>query len=169
MDPTALAFALIAALGGAALTTVAASIGAIWQSKREHKKWLRERRFDAHKEFVPAMRSLDLYSATIAAVKRDLDTLNDGTPAVPDANYTARVDRLQTRLDAAVADEKPFTARALDSMAAVTILGPPSVTNNVEPYFAAIRVQDNHAVPAAEDNLLTAMRMVVRVTRWSRG
>lgn len=106
-DPTALAFALIAALGGAALATVAASIGAIWQSKREHKKWLRERRFDAYKdkELVPAMRSLDLYFAAIAAVKRDLDILNEARPAVPDASYTAHVDRLQTRLDAAMADE----------------------------------------------------------------
>ncbi|HWU28859.1 MAG TPA: hypothetical protein VN041_07175 [Microbacterium sp.] len=169
MDPTALAFALIAALGGAALTAVAASIGAIWQSKREHKKWLRERRFDAYKEFVPAMRGLDLHFAAITSVKHDLDALNDARPAVPDASYTGRVDRLRLRLDAATTDEKPFTARALDSMAAVTILGPTSVTNHVESYFVAIRVQDNDAITAAEDKLLAAMRKAVRVTRWSRG
>lgn len=54
-------------------------------------------------------------------------------------------------------------------MAVVTILGPPSVTDNVERYFVAIRVQDNEAVTAAEDTLLTAMRKAVRVTRRSRG
>jgi len=115
------------------------------------------------------MRSLDLYFATIAGVKDDLGALSAAKPATPDPRYTGRLDRLQQRLDTAMEDEKPFTARALDAMAAVTILGPPPVTDHVEAYFVAIRAQDNNAISVAEDGLLTAMRRAVKVTRSSRG
>lgn len=49
-------------------------------------------------------------------------------------------------------------------MAAVTLLGLPSVSQHVDRYLEGFKIQDDAATNAAEDKLLKAMR-----ERWSRG
>ena len=43
---------ILSALGGAGLAGLAALLGAWLQARREHRKWVRQERFDAYSEFL---------------------------------------------------------------------------------------------------------------------
>ncbi len=74
---------LIGAFGASLLTVVGGLIGAWIQSVREHRKWLRERRFEAYRDFIINMSQLsDLLSTKITkenakAIKARLDVWSD--------------------------------------------------------------------------------------------
>jgi hypothetical protein len=74
---------LVGAFGAALLTVVGGLIGAWIQSIREHRKWLRERRFEAYRDFMINMSQLShILSAKIDAsravnVRAGLDAWSD--------------------------------------------------------------------------------------------
>lgn len=59
IDPTLLA--LLSIFGGAALTVIAGFVGAAIQSRNEHAKWLRERRFEAFQHILSTLKKMRAY------------------------------------------------------------------------------------------------------------
>lgn len=56
IDPFVLALA--SGFGGVLVSVAAGLIGAFTQSRREHKKWLKERRYEAYLTFITGMDAL---------------------------------------------------------------------------------------------------------------
>lgn len=53
LDPTVVV--LLSIFGGALLTAVAGALGAFYQNRREHARWLRERRYEAYVQVLTLM------------------------------------------------------------------------------------------------------------------
>lgn len=74
---------LVGAFGAALLTVIGGLIGAWIQSIRDHRKWLRERRFEAYRDFMINMSQLSslvrtkINLANAGSVKSRLDVLTD--------------------------------------------------------------------------------------------
>lgn len=104
-------FALLIGAFGAALLTVSGGLIGVWvQSIREHRKWLRERRFEAYLEFMTDM-------AQISNVLR----------AEPTA---ANAEKLKAKLE----DWSDAMDRSMDS---VSILGPKKVNAAGQDWMSA--------------------------------
>lgn len=68
VDPTVLAL-----ISGASTAAVIGLLGAWIQSRREHSKWLRERRFEAYRDFMvdmDAFRRLRSQPATVVTIRK---------------------------------------------------------------------------------------------------
>lgn len=91
---------LIGAFGAALLTVIGGLIGAWIQAVREHRKWLRERRFEAYLDFMNGMSEL----SEIADIEPNLEN----------------AERIKTMAEA-------LTRRLLSSGDAVSMLGPRAV------------------------------------------
>lgn len=74
---------LVGAFGAALLTVIGGLIGAWIQSVRDHRKWLRERRFEAYRDFMINMSQLSnlvrtkINIANAESVKSTLHALSD--------------------------------------------------------------------------------------------
>ena len=144
IDPTLLA--LLSIFGGAMLTALAGVWGAWRQSRREHTRWVRERRYDAYTEFVQIVRSLLAERASATELRKtstDLDKERARITAEPVAGLSAaELDDRKARLDNVAEREKfvmenilsttenlkKLNARSAERVAAFYLLGPRRVT-----------------------------------------
>jgi hypothetical protein len=101
---------LIGAFGAASLTVIGGLIGAWIQSIGEHRKWLRERRFEAYRDFIINMSQLSAF----------LDT------EITKAN----VETMKAKLDV-------WSDESTRSIEAVSMLGPRSVNAAGQDWFGA--------------------------------
>lgn len=96
IDPTALA--LLGIFGGAALTAIAGWIGAGIQARREHTKWLRERRYETYIEFLRAVRAFQQVQNDSKNIVSPVDRAN--------AKNLPSTEHLLTLLNAALQGEQ---------------------------------------------------------------
>lgn len=71
---------LLVALGGAAVAALAGLFGAWIQSRREHAKWVRERRYDAFTRFFGYIERLDTWAGVNADRPKELRSENPVDP-----------------------------------------------------------------------------------------
>jgi len=143
IDPTVLA--LLSIFGGALLTAAAGAWGAWRQSKREHTRWARERRYEAYLEYIKALRTFHLISADVMKLNTQIDALTadaDGIKArmgeLPDGSDSSdlmaeakdlqeRTQRVAKRQADTIATLKDQHQKIVDSVAAFKLLGPSDV------------------------------------------
>lgn len=135
LDPTALA--ILSIFGGAALTVIAGFIGAWIQSRREHVRWVRERRFDAYT-------AADAVLTRMEGIERRIAMATD--PIEREA--------LARRLDDISRDDMP------DPISRLNLLGPAAVVAAKEAYQAA---KDDDARATAAKGFVRAMRAALDV------
>ncbi|WP_206446541.1 hypothetical protein [Agrococcus sp. KRD186] len=98
IDPTLLA--LLSIFGGAALTGLAGWIGATIQQRREHARWVRERRFEAFRKW------LNLTKATVMLESEQMRSVAGAQPVGRGAadRMSAQVESVRTALPEAMSD-----------------------------------------------------------------
>ncbi|KHK98549.1 hypothetical protein LK09_06125 [Microbacterium mangrovi] len=150
MSPT-----LTAALLGAAAAGLFALFGAWVQGRREHVKWLREKRYDAYTKAEALFINISMQLV-------HLDELKKRVSAVTETNDPAEIAEETDRGKAKVRS-------MMDSMAtdltAITILGPEPVTLAAKSLAQASAFGDQAAIQEADRALLTAMRVALGSAR----
>lgn len=97
IDPTFLA--ILGIFGGAALAAIAGLIGAAIQGRREHSKWVRERRFDAYSRFYKLVRRYSVASSVDGIQLRDFLDVGE----IPDAHADLKMIGPEHVVDAGLA------------------------------------------------------------------
>lgn len=133
MDPTALA--LLSIFGGAALTAIAGLIGAVVQARREHNRWVRERRYEAFVKVQTLMEELE-------AIKWSL------------------IARTSPDLERAEAAMEQLMLKFAEYNAPIVVLGPGYVVSAIKAVNAASD-EDEHDV--AQWRLQRAMRRALKI------
>ena len=144
IDPTLLA--ILSIFGGAALTAAAGFWGAWRGAKREHERWVRERRYEAYLDFNRTARTisrqvtvLDRSQAELnrceAEVARLLSELSPASDDATVARVTAQTEALKRRtrgnakrIDAAADVLSELRARQVDRLESIHLLGPAEVS-----------------------------------------
>lgn len=140
--------ALAAGLVGVAVTVLAGFIGAGIQSRREHKKWVREKQYEATVSMYALIKAFQLNRA-----KMDKVAKGEGmTPESPEVvALVARDDALYDGVAQAVAP--------------LVILGPTPVGIAAAEMQVALEARDTSKVEAAQERLIVAARRSLKVRR----
>ncbi|WP_404472349.1 hypothetical protein [Microbacterium aerolatum] len=75
MDPTLLA--VLSIFGGAGLTTAAGFVGAGIQARREHSRWIRERRLDAYVRFLAVVQAFEAENIEATEIGEQIKALGE--------------------------------------------------------------------------------------------
>lgn len=160
LDPTLLA--LLSIFGGALLTAAAGFWGAWRQSKREHTRWVRERRYEAYLDFVAMSRTYvkhrginnELIKKT-SELEYRRSRLADREANTDDPEEKKALEAEGVKFDAEVAELSKVAGEAVETLAAAGklavertapfhLLGPEAVT------IAAASLGDAIAEPRAD-------------------
>nr|WP_315267309.1 hypothetical protein [Microbacterium lemovicicum] len=154
MDPTALA--ILSIFGGAALTAGAGAVGAALQSRREHARWKRERRYEAYVAMIRFMDDVRTYnesksldSVPVARLRAAMAKLARPKPDI--------IEHAQEAIEAAVT----ITNRQREVLAPILLLGPDSVVAAAKAVVNAM--DDSGALREAEIALRAEMRRVIAI------
>lgn len=169
IDPTILA--LLSIFGGALLTAVAGLVGALIQGRREHQRWVRERRYDAYLAYLKAE---DAYRL----LEREMETFQDATEEVgewlalatasPAADGEAppgleRVGRTHEERAAALKDLEARAHRAyvgtVEAASPFSLVGPRTVVEAAQALIHSKRERRSRAVDALEAEIRQALRI----------
>lgn len=120
---------LLAGVVGALLAAAIGLLGAWIQSRREHKRWLRERRYDAYRRFMVDMGTARSIVGTEPTVFNVID--------------------LRRRA-------RTYTSEALDAFEAVSLLGPRPVNRAGQAWADALAALAKHR---GEPSFLEAYRL----------
>lgn len=161
LDPTLLA--LLSIFGGAALTVIAGFIGAGIQSRTEHAKWARERRYEGYVRAVPLLRKIQIDSQDQKALGAKIDDLTKRRPPQPDKPWDLERQMASSELDALRERYVRHNAEVYDFLAPLIVLGPEPVRAAVEAVSAALNDDDTNAYDAAEERLTDAMTAALGV------
>lgn len=140
LDPTLLA--ILSIFGGAALTVIAGFIGAGIQARREHRAWLREKRYEAFVKIKVYMRDMVAFDADLKAARAIGDPIRED----------AVLDRGVEMWD-----------RLSEAMAPVVVLGPEAVNDAGGKLMSAIRDGNDDDVEAAQVVFVTEMQRALGI------
>ncbi len=136
-----LAIALLSIFGGAGLATLGGLIGAWIQGRREHARWVREKRYEAYIEWTTLMNYIE-------AAEIGLNSIRPETPK-------------EVR-ESVVQDQLALTKRFPSAVAPLNLLGPEAVSDAASEVMG-MTAQRQRVPRAAKDALLAAMRKAIRV------
>ncbi|MGM1030618.1 MAG: hypothetical protein ACQEWM_12240 [Actinomycetota bacterium] len=155
VDPVAVA--VVSGLGGVALTALVALLGAWLQSRREHKRWIRERRLDA---FIALMKNLhqlrDIASEAAeieaARARLQLGKPSGGATGATEAHehQVAAVEARSARLDERV---NAGVESLVDALTPLAVLGPRNVQDAAGDVAEALARRDQTAADKAQEKL----------------
>lgn len=152
MDP--LTLVLISSFGGAGITVVAGFIGASIQARREHQRWLREKRLEAFVRALVLVREVDQWKIATESLTTELATAiaEDRQPNIA----TDQLRALASKASAAI-------ERLQESYVPMRLLGPPNVNEAISAYLDANIYGDKTASQRAELDLVAAMQEAIGV------
>lgn len=140
--------ALAAGLVGVAVTVLAGFIGAGIQSRREHKKWVREKQYEATVSMYALIKAFQLNRAKMDRLAK----VEGMTPESPEvAALVARDDALYDGV--------------AEAMAPLAILGPTPVGIAAAEMQVALEARDTSKAEAAQERLIVAARRSLKVRR----
>lgn len=154
IDPTVLA---LLPISGVALTIIAGLVGAWIQSRREHKRWVREQRYEAYTRTIHVGSTVRAVATEIVAIVRDIQK-----GKIPESKRESTAARLKER----TAHLNALSDAVSERMAPLVILGPKTVS---DAYVALIEsmgppeAMDLDKVNRAESVLSEAMRKALGV------
>lgn len=148
MDPVA--STLLSVFGGVAFTALAGGIGALIQSRREHARWLRERRYDAVVAALVLLEERDTLEQELdglAARVHDINARDAAGIPVPNrellSNATEAVKRVERRFHATI-------ERMDGALVPVRLLGPAPVTEATDALLLLGRASDDARAEATQ-------------------
>lgn len=153
IDPTALA--LLSIFGGVAITVIGGFIGAWIQARREHRKWLRDQRYEAFVRLLVLMRSIRLTGKRLNSL---IEEINQGTARgeQPNASTVAELKELQKKSNE--------TFERLGEVAApMNLLGSSIVDSTLDAQVPLLNGDDETKSQEAEKAIVAAMRKAVGV------
>ena len=170
LDPTVLA--ILSIFGGAALTALAGLVGAGINARREHGRWVRERRLlayeSAHK-LVEDVRQWENDFRGVENFRRELDEKADKAGL----SKEARAELVATGLNARNSDRftpaasyawtREIVARKTDTLASITLLGTQEVVERFDAVFGPIGNNDPQAYQRARRDMEQAMRRALKI------
>lgn len=133
LDPTFQV--LLTIFGGALVAALAGFVGAGIQSRREHKRWQRERRYEAFVAAYALTKAFDLnWSKQLKIVEKDRPDLGVDDP----------------RLQALISEADALYGTVAERLAPLAILGPDIVAANYLDMHEAYETGDEEALGRAE-------------------
>jgi hypothetical protein len=141
IDPTLL---VLLPIIGVVATIFGGLIGAWIQGRREHKKWIREKRYDAFLKALKIIRNLQHDAEKLKLLRKA-----DEEPAA----LRARLHAARIESDAALGD----------LTGPLEILGPPPVNDALSAYIAVALADDEKARDAAHDAYVAATRRALSI------
>lgn len=154
LDPTLQA--LLAIFGGALLAALAGLAGAAVEGKREHKRWLRERRHEAFIRAYTLIKGFDLNTSKQNKVAARLLSANK-----IDESAAADLAKLQAEADA-------LFGTVAAELAPILVLGPASVAQQAIDMQLAYEADDKQAQQRAEASFILAAQQALAVPRHQR-
>lgn len=152
---------------GALISALIGAVTALWvphfESKREHQRWLREKRLDAYTRAFALTKGFDLNKGKTDKIVRRLiedGVRGEGGGAEADLLATVLTDPEFRELDA---EASRLHATAAAELAAVVLLGPDDVSEAVLAMQTAYEAGDEGAAGRAEVAFREAARRVLRV------
>lgn len=153
-DVGAVVLAVFSIIGGALLTAVAALIGAAIQNRREHAKWVREKRYDAFIQIRHQHARMRLLDETLQELEDEEE---------PPAGSLAAERRVQQTKDTR-ANLTKLREDLAEATAALSVLGPDAVATAANEAFEAEWIADERSDAAAAE-LISAMRKALGLPR----
>lgn len=154
IDPTALA--LLSIFGGVAITVIGGFIGAWIQGRREHRKWLRDQRYEAFVRLLVLMRGI---VSTGKSLNRLIEEVNEAAAKgeQPKASTVAALNGLQKKVD------ETFE-RFGEVAAPMRLLGSSNVDSTLDAHVPLLIDDDETKAQEAEKAIVAAMRKAVGIT-----
>lgn len=152
IDPTAQV--LLTIFGAALVTALAGFAGAWLQGRREHARWVRERRYEA---YVSAMQVAERWRHLRATGKEMLVTVHS-KEASPEERALAQA-RLGEHIEAAV----KLRSDVSDAAAPLELLGPSSVVEAYNAMTDTFGSDDEDAATATNAAFVVAMRKTLSI------
>lgn len=154
LDPT---LQILLTVFGAALVTALAGFAGAWlQGRREHARWVRERRYDA---YVGAMQIAERWRHLRAKGNK---IMTSGDLESPDS---AKRQRALADLEVNIKDADSLTADVIDASAPLELLGPPSIVDAFNALTDAYASDEEDASTLASEAFIAAMRKTLKIEK----
>ncbi|WP_136587386.1 hypothetical protein [Microbacterium hydrothermale] len=124
--------ALVPVMVGGLIAAVGGLLGAAIQARRDHAKWLREKRLEA---YVPLVAFLTEYEIILSSVADHQSRIDD---VIPHASKE-EVERLESALAPDAARGMEYRDRVPKELAAIAVLGPASLAEAARQWEEASR------------------------------
>lgn len=160
IDPTLLAFLTI--FGAAGVTTIAGAVLAIWQSRRDHDRWVRERRYDGFTRILAlAERSARIREEGIELMERaaEVRAAHEAGDREAGAEAGDLAEQMQRNLELV----RPIEAELMDVAAALEVLGPNHVIEALNALSDTYTKGDAQATEDAKDEFVLAVRKALKI------
>ena len=160
-DPTLLAILYI--FGAALLTAVAGFALAIWQSKRDHTHWVRERRYDS---FTRILALADRYSHHSAEGKALMARSQAYCEAAEGQDFSDSEERadLGEAINRNMEAVRSIFLELQDVGATLQILGPDRVLEALNRYTGMVEGEDAGATEEAKNAFVLAVRRTLKIS-----
>lgn len=160
IDPTLLAFLTI--FGAAGVTAIAGWALAIWQSRRDHRRWVREHRYAG---FTRILALADRY-ARHRAEGADMMARSEKLQAAVAAGDSSVAQELHDLADSMrhnVEQVRPIQEELGDVAATLEILGPNDVLEALNAFTDMFPGDDAEATDRAKDAFVIAVRRALAI------
>ncbi|MFJ4999110.1 hypothetical protein ACIP5T_13215 [Microbacterium sp. NPDC088619] len=160
IDPTLLAFLTI--FGAAGVTAVAGAGLAIWQSRRDHARWVRERRYEGLTRILALADHYARHRADGSEMMARSDELQvEHALGDPSAADSLRV--LGENMARNLEQVGPIHDEMTDVAATLEIIGPNDVLEALNAYTDTFPGDDPDATERAKDAFVIAARKALRI------
>lgn len=160
IDPTLLAFLTI--FGAAGVTAIAGALLAIWQSKRDHARWLREQRYEGFTRILAlAERSARIREQGMELMERS----KVARAAFEAGDMEAKVDAgdIAEQMEHNLELVHALEAELMDVAATLEILGPNHVIEALNALSDTHTKGDAQATEDAKDAFVVAVRKALHI------
>lgn len=156
-----------AAFGAAVLTVGAGFIGAWVEAKREHRRWLRERRYEAYTRVFALIQGFSLNAGKFEKIATRKVSIRSRTFLPRSNKRQVRQLRADPEIQALDAHADRLFNSVADVLAPVLLLGPERVTRHAVRMQTAYEGGDKEAQHEAERAFLVAAQKLLRIDRSS--
>jgi hypothetical protein len=164
LDPTVQV--LLSIFGGAVVAMFAGLIVGLGQGRRDHRRWVREHRFEAFTTTITLLRRVaalreEMVDLVARIVSADESVL--GADNQTNGNRNQDLLTMRTRLRDATARADALKADLLSASAPLVVLGPDSVDDALGEAAKAIGSDELLELRIAERGLIRAMRGTLKI------
>ncbi|MGY4856857.1 hypothetical protein [Cryobacterium sp. AP23] len=160
-DPTLLAILYI--FGAALLTAVAGFALAIWQSNRDHARWVRERRYDSFTRILALAGRYSHHRADGTALMARSQAIRHGVSGQHPSDAEELAD-LGEAMDRNMEAVKPMFNELQDLEGTLQILGPNRVLEAFNRYTDTLEGDDAGATDEAKNVFVLAVRRTLKIS-----
>lgn len=160
IDPTLLAFLTI--FGAAGVTAIAGAVLAIWQSRRDHARWVRERRYEGLTRILALADRYARHREEGTEMMKRSDELH-AAHAAGDASAAEALTDLGEEMRQNLDQVRPIQEELGDVAATLEIIGPNDVLEALNAYTDTFPGEDPEATERAKDAFVIAARKALGI------